>query len=50
MVLVTIGTIYTDLNIDSIRGKPIDIDPLLYSRIQQQVKVLCLVLVISDNA
>jgi hypothetical protein len=36
MALVTIGTIYTDLNIDSIRGKPIDIDPLLYSRIQQQ--------------
>jgi len=35
-VLVTVGTIYTDLNISSIRGKPVDMDPLLYSRIQQQ--------------
>jgi hypothetical protein len=30
MALVTIGTIYTDLNIGSIRGKPIDMDPLVY--------------------
>ena len=36
MALVTVGTIYTDLNISSIRGKPIDTDPLLYNRIQQQ--------------
>ena len=36
MVLVTVGTIYTDLNIGSIRGKPVDMDPLVYSRIQQQ--------------
>ena len=35
MALVTIGTIYTNLNISSIRGKPIDTDPLLYNRIQQ---------------
>jgi hypothetical protein len=33
---VTVGTIYTDLNIGSIKGKPVDIDPLLYSQIQQQ--------------
>jgi hypothetical protein len=31
MALVTIRTIYTDLNIDSIRGKPVDTDPLVYS-------------------
>ena len=36
MVLVTVGTIYIDLNISSIRGKPIDTDPLVYSQIQQQ--------------
>ena len=36
MALVTVETIYTDLNIGSIGGKPIDTDPLLYSRIQQQ--------------
>ena len=36
MALVTIGTIYTDLNISSIGGKPSDMDPLVYSRIQQQ--------------
>ena len=35
MVLVPVGTIYTDLNIGSIRGKPIDMDPWVYSRIQQ---------------
>ena len=31
MALVTVGTIYTNLNIGSIRGKTIDTDPLLYS-------------------
>jgi hypothetical protein len=31
MALVTIRTIYTKLNIGSIRGKPIDTDPLVYS-------------------
>ena len=36
MALVTVGTIYTDLNIGSTRAKPVDTDPLLYSRIQQQ--------------
>ena len=36
MALVTVGTIYTDLNIGSIRGKLVDTDPLLYSQIQQQ--------------
>ena len=36
MALVTVGTINTDLNISSIRGKPVDIDPLLYWQIQQQ--------------
>ena len=36
MALVTVGTIYTNLNIGFIRGKPVDTDPLLYSRIQQQ--------------
>jgi CO dehydrogenase/acetyl-CoA synthase delta subunit len=36
MALVTIGTIYTNLNIGSIMGKPVDMDPLLYSRIQQE--------------
>ena len=36
MALVTIKTIYTNLNIGSIRGKPIDTDPLVYSQIQQQ--------------
>ena len=36
MALVTVGTIYTDLNIGSIRGKPVDMDPLVYSRITQQ--------------
>ena len=36
MALETIGTIYTDLNISSIKGKPIDTDPLVYSQIQQQ--------------
>ena len=35
MALVTVGTIYTDLNIGSIRGKPVDTDPLVYSRIHQ---------------
>jgi methyl coenzyme M reductase subunit C len=35
MALVTIGTIYIDLNIGSIRGKPIDTDPLLYKKIHQ---------------
>ena len=30
MALVTVGTIYIDLNIGSIRGKPNDTDPLLY--------------------
>ena len=33
MALVTIGTIYTSLNIGSIRGKPVDMDPLVYSQI-----------------
>jgi hypothetical protein len=33
MALVTVGTIYTDLNIGSIGGKPVDTDPLLHSRI-----------------
>jgi hypothetical protein len=33
MALVIIGTIYTDLNIGSIRGKPVNSDPLLYSQI-----------------
>ena len=36
MALVTVRTIYTNLNIGSIRGKPIDMNPLLYSWIQQQ--------------
>jgi hypothetical protein len=36
MALVIIGTINTDLSISSIRGKPVDTDPLLYSQIQQQ--------------
>jgi hypothetical protein len=36
MALVTIGIIYTDLNLSSIRGKPVDTGPLLYSQIQQQ--------------
>jgi hypothetical protein len=31
MVLVIVGIIYTDLNIGSIKGKPINTDPLLYS-------------------
>jgi hypothetical protein len=35
MALVTVGTIYIDLNIGSIRGEPIDTDPLLYSQVQQ---------------
>ena len=35
MVLVIVGTIYADLNIGSIRGKPVDTDPLLYCWIQQ---------------
>ena len=35
MALVTIGTIYTSLNISSNRGKHADIDPLLYRQIQQ---------------
>ena len=35
MALVTVGTIYTDLNIGSTRAKPVDTDPLLYNRIQQ---------------
>ena len=35
MALVTVGTIYTDLNISSIQGKPIDTDPLVYSQIKQ---------------
>jgi hypothetical protein len=35
MVLVTVGTIYTDLDISSIRGKPTDTDPALYRQIQQ---------------
>ena len=30
VALVTVGTIYTGLNISFIRGKPADIDPLLY--------------------
>jgi hypothetical protein len=33
MALVTIETIYTDLNIGSIRWKLVNIDPLLYSQI-----------------
>ena len=33
MALVTVETIYTDLNIISIRGKPIDTNPSLYSKI-----------------
>jgi len=37
MALVTVGTIYTNLNIGSIRGKQVDMDPLLYSWIKQQV-------------
>jgi len=37
MALVPVGTIYTDLNIGSIRGKSADTDPLLYRQIQQQV-------------
>ena len=36
MALVPVGTIYTDLNIGSIRGKSADTDPLLYRQIQQQ--------------
>ena len=36
MALVTIRTIYTDLNIGSLRGKSVDIDPLLYGQILQQ--------------
>ena len=35
MALVTVRTIYTDLNISFIIGKPVDKDPLLYSQIQQ---------------
>ena len=35
MALVTVGTIYTDLNIGSIKGKPVDTNPLVYSQIQQ---------------
>jgi len=35
MALVIVGTIYADLNIGSIRGKPVDTDPLLYCWIQQ---------------
>jgi hypothetical protein len=35
MALVTIGTIYTDLNNAFIRGKPVDTYPLLHSQIQQ---------------
>jgi hypothetical protein len=35
MTLVTVETINTDLNIGSIRGKPVDTYPLLYSQIQQ---------------
>jgi hypothetical protein len=37
MALVTVGTIYIELNIGSIKGKPVNIDPLLYSQIQKQV-------------
>ena len=33
MALETVGTIYIDLNINSIRGKPVDTDPFLYSQI-----------------
>ena len=36
MALVTVGTIYTDLNISTIRGKPTNTDILLYSQHQQQ--------------
>ena len=36
MTLMTVGTIYTDLNISTIRGKPTDTDLLLYSQHQQQ--------------
>ena len=36
MALVTVEKIHTDLNISSIKGKPIDTDPLLYRKIQQQ--------------
>ena len=36
MALVTVGAIYTSLNIGSIKGKPVDTDPLLYRQIQQQ--------------
>ena len=36
MALMTVGTIYTDLNISTIRGKPTDTDLLLYNQHQQQ--------------
>jgi hypothetical protein len=36
MALVIVGTIYTDLNISTIRGKTTDTDLLLYSQHQQQ--------------
>jgi hypothetical protein len=31
MALVNFGTIYTGLNVGSIRGKPVDTDPLVYN-------------------
>jgi hypothetical protein len=36
VALVTIKTIYTDLDIGSIRGKPVDTGPLVYSQILEQ--------------
>ena len=35
MALVTIGTIYTDLDIGTIKRKPINTDPLLFSKPQR---------------
>jgi hypothetical protein len=36
MALVTVETIYINLDISSIRGKPTGTDPALYKQIQQQ--------------
>lgn len=36
MALVTIGAIYTNLDVSTIRGKSANADPLLYRQLQQQ--------------
>ena len=35
MALVAVGTIYTDLDIGTIKGKPVDTDPLLFRQLRQ---------------